>query len=146
MVEPIQIDYAPVPKTKRHSVLTMLATSFVMAFAIAITFVVVMTLTLPRSDGAHGQMPFQDPLVFPVMSMGASVAALVVFPFFYFSCRTLPLRKSVLIVLGITLAGVVIVTPFSAFLGFVGSFIAFACGLAAARSICRAAQSRVNDI
>jgi hypothetical protein len=133
MQQPVNMDYAVPPIIKRHPPFLMLAISIAMAFAFAITFVIVMTLTLPRTDGAYGQMPFEDPLVLPVMAMGASVAALIVFPFFYLAIRSKPLGKSVAILTSLVMAELVIVTPLNAGWGFCGSFAAFAVGLIIAR-------------
>ena len=118
MTEPVKIDYVVSAKPWRHSIFTMTAISFGMAFLFAITYVTVMTLTLPKTDGAYGQMPFQDPLVFPVMAMGACFAALVVTLPFYFACRSLPLGKSVAIIIGVTMAELLVVTPIKLARGF----------------------------
>ena len=58
------------------------------AFATAIVFVITLTLTLPESDMAHRQIPFEDPLVFPVMSIFAGISGILVFPFTYLALRT----------------------------------------------------------
>jgi hypothetical protein len=141
MTESVKIDYAIPAKLWRHSILTMTAISFGMAFLFAITYVIVMTLTLPKTDGAYGQMPFQDPLVFPVMAMGACFAGLVVTLPFYFACRSLPLGKSVMIIIGVTMAELLVVTPINSGAGFLGSFVAFAIGLAVARATLRVSGS-----
>ena len=60
---------------RRHDPITMLILAFVLAFAFAITWVITMTLSLPRTDLAYGQMPFEDPLVLPIMSIFASKVA-----------------------------------------------------------------------
>jgi hypothetical protein len=57
--------------------LTYLGISMGLSFAFAVTYVVVMTLTLPKADLAHGQTPFQDPLEFPIMSIVAGISGLV---------------------------------------------------------------------
>ena len=129
MAEPTPLDYAP-PERLRNPAAVMLLCSFAMAFLFAVIYVIVMTLSLPPSDGAYGQTPFQDPLVLPIMAIGASMAAVVVFPFFYFTCRYKRLGKSVTIVASITVAELLLITPFDAGAGFVGSFLAFAVGLA----------------
>jgi len=118
---------------QRHHPLVMLLVSFVLAFAFAITWVTTITLTLPPTDGAYGQAPFEDPLVLPVMAIFASIAAVCVFPFLYFALRDRPLAISLGILIGIVTLEIVIVTPFAAGAGFVGSFVAFALGLFAAR-------------
>ena len=92
-----------------------------MTFAFAITFVIVMTLTLPKTDGAYGQMPFQDPLVLPVMAIVASFAALLLSMPFYFVCCSLPLARSVAIIVGVTMAELLIVTPINAGAGLPGA-------------------------
>ncbi len=107
--------------------------SFAMAFIFAIAWVIVMTLTLPATDEMHGQMPFADPLVFPIMSIGASISAVLTFPFFYFSLRDRPLNTSVWIVVGTVLGEIVIVVPVNAAMGLLGSFLAFGIGIYLAR-------------
>ncbi|HVS70262.1 MAG TPA: hypothetical protein VHQ47_03290 [Phycisphaerae bacterium] len=133
MVEPPAMDYASPAKTLRRPFVVMAAVSFAMAFLFAMTFVVVMTLTLPASDGAYGQRPFEDPLVFPVMAMGAAFAGLIGSVPFYFACRSRPLGRSVAIVVGVTMVELLVVTPLNGGIGFLGSFVAFAVGLVVAR-------------
>lgn len=134
MTEQVKLEYAIPANRRRHSILTMAAISFGMAFLFAITYVVVMTLTLPKTDGAYGQMPFQDPLVFPVMAMGACFAAVVATLPFHFSCRSLPLGKAVTVIIGVTMTELLVVTPLDSGIGLLGSFVAFAIGLAVARA------------
>lgn len=130
------IDYASAnAPLRRNSVFQMLPAAMGMSFVFAVTYVVVMTLTLPPSDGAYGQAPFADPLVFPIMCIGAAVAGVVVCPFYYFALRTRPFFKSLAIVMGVVLAEIMVVTPFDSGLGFLGSFLAFFVGLGIARAM-----------
>jgi len=135
MAEPLKLDYAP-PARRRNSVIKMLAVTFGMALAFAIIFVVVMTSTLPPTDAAYGQMAFLDPFVLSGAVMGAGVSALLVFPFFYSRFHSSPLRKIVSIIMGITIAELVVVTAINPVAGFLLSFAAFGIGLGVARRVC----------
>lgn len=103
--------------------LTYLGISMGVSLAAAMTFVIVLTLTLPESDAAHGQMPFADPLVFPVMIVGVTISGLIGWPFFaVFGWRVSPVmiaRTTAVVVLGF----IILVTPFNAKLGWFGSYI-----------------------
>jgi hypothetical protein len=118
---------------KRHDPLTMLVLAFVLAFLFAILWVVVMTWTLPKTDLAYGQGPFEDPLVLPIMSIGASFAALITYPFFYFVLRDRQLPRALAILVATVIGAIVILTPINAGLGFLGTFGAYFVGLAIAR-------------
>lgn len=67
-------------KPRNHPYALFLGT-FVVIFGNAVLFVLILTWSLPPSDGAYGQPPFSDPLVFPVMAMAAGIVSLVVCPF-----------------------------------------------------------------
>ncbi len=102
---------------------TYLGISFTLAFIFAIAYVIVMTLTLPKSDLAYGQRPFQDPLVFPIMAVIAASSGLVGWPLFAFLGRHSP-PASVAKVTGITtLLFILVATPFQPRIGFAGSYI-----------------------
>lgn len=70
--------------TRGNNPLFILFVSETCAFAFAIVYVIVFTLTLRPSDGAYGQAPFADPFVFPIMSVFAIVAGLIAWPFMHF--------------------------------------------------------------
>jgi len=118
---------------KRHDPFTMLVLAFVLSFLFAILWVVVMTWTLPKTDLAYGQGPFEDPLVLPVMSIGASFAALITYPFFYVVLRDRQLPRALAILIATVIGAIVILTPINAGLGFLGTFGAYFVGLALAR-------------
>lgn len=120
----------------RHGWFQLLLVSEACAFAFAITYVVVMRLSLPPTDGAYGSAPFSDPLVLEVMSVLASVAGAAVFPFMYLTLRRRRLRVCLPILLGVTFGWIVLVTPVNAGLGFPGSFAALGAGLLICRSTC----------
>lgn len=111
----------------------MLFVAFVLAFVFAIAWVIVMTFTLPPTDGAHGQAPFQHPLVFPVMSIFAGLAGTITFPFLYFALRDRVLAYSIPCLVIIVMFEIILVTPFDARIGFIGSFAAYFVGLVLAR-------------
>lgn len=111
----------------------MLVVAFGLAFAFAILWVMVMTLTLPRSDAAYGAMPFSDPLVFAAMSIVASIAAIITFPFLYFTLRDRMFPHAFIILAGVVVIEIVVVTPLHAPYGFLGSFMAYVMGLYLAR-------------
>ena len=118
---------------RRHHPLTTFSIAILLAFAFAVEWVVVMTITLPRTDLAHGQSPFQDPLVFPVMSVLASIAGVVTFPFLHFAVRDRELRQAVPILAGTVALAILVLTPLNAGVGFAGSFVAYGVGLWIAR-------------
>lgn len=117
---------------RKNPVLLLILLGVVLAFAFATEFVVVMTLTLPTTDGAHGSVPFSDPLVLPVMSMFALPAGLLTSPMLVASLRARPLCPSLLWVAAVPLVAIVLVTPINAGLGFLLSFPAYAAGCALA--------------
>lgn len=89
----------------------------------AVTYVIVLTLTLPKTDLAHGQSPFQDPLVFPIMSLVVGVSGLIAWPLFAVLGRHAP-PVSVAKIAGLTtFAFIVVVTPIQAIMGWAGSYV-----------------------
>jgi hypothetical protein len=100
---------------------TYLGISLGLSFASAVLFVILMTLTLPESDMAHGQMPFEDPIVFPMMGIGATVIGLLAWPLFLvLGWRSEPFALAS--ITGATvLATIVVGTPLHPALGFPGS-------------------------
>lgn len=96
--------------------------SLASSFAFAFGFVVAMTLTLPETDMAHGQMPFEDPLILPIMSMIAVASAVLAWPFYtVFGWRLPPRRVGVVSGL-VTLTFIVVATPIHPSLGWPGSY------------------------
>ena len=112
-----------------HTAFAILLLCFAMSFMFATSWVIVMTMSLPRTDMAFGEMPFQDPLIFPIMSVFASIAAILVFPFTYFALRNRRLPRATGILMAVVFAEIAIVTPLDAGLGFIGSFVAYSIGL-----------------
>ncbi len=110
-----------------------LAVSFLSSFAFAICWVIVMTLTLPETDMAYGQMPFQDPLVFPIMSILATVSAFAAWPFYVILGWELSPQRVGIVSGLVTLAFIILVTPIHAGLGWLGSYGA----LLASLIVCR---------
>jgi uncharacterized BrkB/YihY/UPF0761 family membrane protein len=101
---------------------TYLGISMALSFVFAVTYVIVMTLTLPKSDLAHGQAPFADSLVFPIMSMIAGISGLVAWPLFAMLGRRAP-PAAVAKIAGIsTVVFIVVVTPFQSGIGWLGSY------------------------
>ena len=103
--------------------LSYLGISIGLSFAFAVTFVIVMTLTLPKTDEAYGQMPFQDPLVFPVMSMLATFSGLLGWPFFAILGRHCSPATVAKITGFTTLLFIVLTTPIQSRIGWFGSYI-----------------------
>ena len=117
----------------------LLIVSFIGAFVVATVFVVIFTLTLPPSDLAYGAAPFADPLVLPVMSMGAGLAGLAAFPFSFWLLRKSDLRRSFPVTMLLTLAIMTGVTVAggslgAGILGIPSSFMAMVCSMAFCRS------------
>ena len=106
-----------------EKILTYLGISLASSFIFAVTWVILMTLMLPETDGAHGQVPFQDPLVLPIMSMFAAISALLAWPFYtVFGWRHSPVRFGITASV-VTLAFIVVVTPINAGIGWMGSYL-----------------------
>lgn len=118
---------------KHHHPLTMLALAFGLSFTFAVIWVCLMTWTLPPTDGAYGQAPFADSLVLPIMSIIASVVALITYPFLYFALRDRRFPRAPALLAMVVVGEIVLITPINAWLGFVGSFAAYLGGLAVAR-------------
>lgn len=112
-----------------NKALGFLGVSMGLSFLFAVTYVIVSTFTLPQSDLAHGQMPFEDPLVFPVMSIIAGISGLIGWPLFaLLGRRSDPL--TVAKIAGIpTFAFIIIATPFDPGLGWLGSYFVCLAGL-----------------
>ena len=117
-----------------QKVMTYLGISVGSSFVFAVTWVIIMTLTLPRSDMAYGQAPFQDPLVFPIMSIIALISGLLMWPFYTYLGWRVPPAKAAGAAGTATLAFIVLATPFNAGVGWLGSYIALLIGLDVCRS------------
>src|ERR1035437_4322432 len=103
--------------------LIYLGISVTLAFVFAIAYVIIMTMTLPKTDLAYGQRPFQDPFVFPIMALVAVVSGLLGWPLFAFLGRH-SRPAEVAIITGVTtLLFILVATPFQSRGGFVGSYI-----------------------
>ncbi len=68
------------PKPRNHPYALFLGT-FGVVFGNAVLFVLVLTWSLPPSDGAYGEPPFSHPLVFPTMAAAAGIVSLIACPF-----------------------------------------------------------------
>lgn len=102
---------------------TYLTISMGLSFVAGVLFVIMMTLTLPESDMAHGQMPFQDPLVFPVMMIGAGISGMIGWPFFLILGRCCEPATVAKITGTSVILGIVIGTPFHPVFGWPGSYL-----------------------
>jgi hypothetical protein len=114
-------------------IMAYLGVSVLSSFTFAVCWVVLMTLTLPETDMAHGQMPFQDPLVFPVMSVFAAVSAIAAWPFYLLFGWNLPPVKVGIVAGCVTLVFIFVATPFHAVLGWLGSYLVLLASLAVCR-------------
>lgn len=89
----------------------------------AVSWTIIMTLTLPKTDLAHGQMPFQDPLVLPIMSMVAVASAVLAWPFYATLGWRLPPARVGMAAGVATLAFIIVATPFNSGVGWLGSYV-----------------------
>jgi len=99
---------------------------FAVSFVSAVFYIVVLWLTLPPSDLAHDQSlleTFHDPFVRSIGLTGAIIFALTVLPFALLCLGENWLQQG-LVCAGLVLGFIVIVTPFSPFLGAFGSPVA----------------------
>jgi hypothetical protein len=103
--------------------LIYLGITLALAFVSAPAYVIVMTLTLPKSDLAFGQWPFQDPLVFPILAMVAGASGLLAWPLFAFLGRHSPPATVAKITGVTTLFFILVATPFEPRIAFVGSYV-----------------------
>jgi hypothetical protein len=103
--------------------LIYLGISVVLAFIFAVVYVTVMTLTLPKTDLAYGQRPFQDPIVFPIMAWVAAASGLAAWPLFTFLGRHSSPVSVAKITGATTLLFILVATPVEPRAGFFGSYI-----------------------
>jgi uncharacterized BrkB/YihY/UPF0761 family membrane protein len=109
--------------------LIYLAISLTLAFVLAIAYVIVLTLTLPKTDEAFGEYPFQDAFVFPIMATVAVASSLVGWPLFLVLGRRSP-PATVAKITGITtLLFILVATPLQPKLGWYGSYVVCLGGL-----------------
>lgn len=101
--------------------ITYLGISMTLSLASAILFAIVMTLTLPESDMAQGQMLAADPMVLPVLILAAGVCGLLGWPFFVlFGWRADPFVVAK--ITGATvLATIILGTPYDPAFGWPGA-------------------------
>jgi len=100
-----------------------LGISMALSFISAVTYVIFFTINLPVTDGAHGMAPFEDPLVFPIMSIIALITGFVGWPCFALLGRRSRLDQ-VAISTGIaSIMAIVCITPFNLALGFYAAVI-----------------------
>ena len=104
----------------------------------------IMTYTLPTTDLAYGQAPFQDSLAFPVMSGVALISGLVFYPLFILFLGKLPRpEKFTLLILIIVLLQILLITPFSIRIGFLGASLSILAGLIVAN---RRGQNELTSV
>ena len=119
---------------KAEKILAYLGVSLVSSFVFAVSCVILMTVTLPETDMAHGQAPFEEPLVFPIMSIFAGISALFAWPFYTFlGWRHSPVKVGIASGAA-TLMFIIVVTPINAVTGWLGSYAVLLVSLAACRS------------
>jgi hypothetical protein len=109
--------------------LTILAGCMLGAFITAIVFVITMSLSLPKTDEAYGRVPFADPLVGLIMSMGAGLAGLLVFPFVYLALRKRDIIHCAKIVFPLVLASTIVLTTIDVRAGICGAFVSLGIAL-----------------
>jgi hypothetical protein len=113
---------------RKHTFVVFLLVGLTGAFVTAFTFIAVIQLTLPPTDGAYGQGIFttlHDPFVRAIAMPVALVSGLVATPLLFFCLRQRRLSVALPIVLGSVLAAVAMATPFSQLLGLLSGFAAF---------------------
>jgi hypothetical protein len=113
--------------TRTHSFAVFLLVGFVGAFVTAFTFIAVIQLTLPPTDGMYGQGTFttlHDPFVRAVAMPVALVSGSLATPLLYFCLRHRRLTVALPIVFGSVLVAVAVTTPLSTLLGLLSGFAA----------------------
>ena len=122
-------------------VFTYLAISMALAFLCATTYVVVLTLTLPKADEMHGQAPFQDQMVLPIMALGAVLSGLVGWPLFALLGRRCSPKRVATVTTIATLAVVIGGTPIRSSLGWPGCYVACVAALVYCSIWCKERRS-----
>ena len=114
-------------RTRTHSFAVFLLVGFVGAFITAFTFIGIIQLTLPPTDGAYGQGAFatlRDPFARTMATTVALVSGALASPLLYFCLRRRRLAVALPIVFGSVLIAVAIATPLSQLLGLFSAFAA----------------------
>jgi hypothetical protein len=125
---PQPIDYGRTPRRHASGMLFLLSTGMACLFAFAFLFVQVLMWHIANKAYSLS-MVFDGQLLGVVLTVGFA-SGIVVFVPFYLVVRSKPLGKSMVILITCVLAELVIATPFNNRVAFVGSFVAFAFGLA----------------
>ncbi len=127
-----------------EELLSYLGVSFASAFTFAIVFVIVHTLSLPKSDAAYGSNPFANPFISQVMCFVAGASALVAFPFYAWLGRGLPADRVGWVAGAVTLVWIIAATPFLGPIGWLGSYAALLVGLIVARVVVRPYPQKIT--
>ncbi|MDX2199049.1 MAG: hypothetical protein SF069_08765 [Phycisphaerae bacterium] len=131
--------------TSAEEALQYLGVSFASAFTFAIVFVIVHTLSLPKTDAAYGSNPFANPFVSQALFFVAGASALVAFPFYALFGRGLPATHVGWVAGVVTLTWIIAATPFLGPVGWLGSYVALLVGLIAARFVVRPYSPPILD-
>jgi hypothetical protein len=110
-----------------HNYVAFLVMSLIGAFVTAFTYIVVIQLTLPPTDGAYGQGIFttlRDPFVRLIATHVALWSGVLASPVLYFCLRRRRLTVALPLVLVSVLVAVSVTTPFSQLLGLLSGFAA----------------------
>ena len=105
---------------RRHSFPVFLVIGLIGAFVTAVTYIGVIQLSLPPTDGAYGQgilTTLHDPFVRAIATPVAVVSGLLASPLLFLCLRLRRLAVVLPIVFGSVLVAVAITTPLSHLLG-----------------------------
>lgn len=116
-------------RTAAEHLFAVVLWSLVGAILSAGLFVVVLHSNLPPGDLAHGQPPFAEPLVLPIMLAIAGLSAVGVVPVAYFALRTANLVKATIVAYGFVALEIVLVTPSHPRAGWMGACLAILAAL-----------------
>jgi len=110
---------------RTHGFAVFLLVGFSGALVTAFTFIAVVQLTLPPTDGAYGQGIFatlHDPFVRTIATLAVLVSGALATPLLYFCLRHRRLTVALPIVFGSVLLAVAVTTPLSQLLGLLSGF------------------------
>lgn len=113
--------------TRTHNFAVFLLVGFFGAFVTAFTFIAVIQLTLPPTDGASGQGIFEtlrDPFVRAIATPVALVSGALATPLLYFCLRRRRLAVALPIVFGSVLVAVAVTTPLDQLFGLFSAIVA----------------------
>lgn len=115
---------APDPQDEEsvNGLLALAVASLIGSAVVAAWGICMVTWSLPETDGAYGEIPFTNPVVYPVYGFFVLFAWIATFIVTIFTLRHAPLGASFLCTMGAALVTITVATPFFGFRGALAAF------------------------